>query len=176
MRRLGAQTEVAQPGLGQDRDRELDGSLDEQRGKNVRQHMPPGDAQLPDAGGAGGRDELLFPDHQGHRARQAREDRNVENADGEHGVHHRRAKNRCDQDRCQHSGEAEEKVRKTHDGLIDQAAEVSRYQTQADPDGQADGDGDQADDDRVHRARHHPAECVATVLVGAQGMRPGRTL
>src|SRR3546814_8498981 len=60
-RRLGAEAKVAEPGLGEDGERELDGHLHDEQARDVGQDVLEGDARAALAGDPGGQHEVALP-------------------------------------------------------------------------------------------------------------------
>ena len=86
-RRLRAEPDIGEAGLGEDAERELDGALHDQQVRDVGQDVLDRDPRRALAGDARRQDEVARPERQRAAPRvSAREDRDVEDADGDDGV------------------------------------------------------------------------------------------
>src|SRR5438094_170034 len=134
-RRLRQQPEVGERGFDEDRLRQGDGALHDERRDHVGQDVLEGHGQARGAERAHGLHVVLGALGQHGAAHHAREDRRVHDGDGQHRAVDAGAPQRGDAHGQEQPGDAEEDVEHPVDGVVDGAAEVARGQ----PEGTADG-------------------------------------
>ena len=117
---------------------------------------------------ARGEHEVVLPLREDRPAQQAREDRDLRDADGDHDLTRPGPSIGDDPDREQQARDREHDVHQPHDHAVDDAAEVAGDRAEEQPDRQADGDRDDADQQRVARAVDDARELVAAELVEAE--------
>ena len=169
--RLRAQPDEAQPGFGEDPERELDRPLHDQQVGQVGQYMLDRDAGRALAADPCGEHEVERPQRQRSGAHQPGKDGDVENADGDDGVDRRGADDGRDHDRDQQRGKGEDQIVETHHHVIEQATPGgSGEQPQRHPAEHANPDGKQSHRDRRASADHDHRQNIAAEMVRPQQM------
>src|SRR6185369_1150328 len=168
-RRLRAETEEAERGGVEDRRREAEGRLDDERRGAVGQHGVEHQACGAGAGEARGLHVVLGELAEDGAARQANEVRQHDDGDREHGVRQPRAENGDHRDREQQVRQREHHVHQAHDGVLRPAAVgEAGDEAEEDADRERQADRHQADDERQARAVDEAREDVAADRVGAE--------
>ena len=117
---------------------------------------------------------LLLRDHRA--AQQPREDRDVHDTDRDHHLPETRAEHRDDRDREEQTRDGEHDVHQPHDDRARPATDIAGERAEQQAHGEPDPDGHDADQQRIARAVHDPAEDVAPLEVEAQQVLAARWL
>ena len=174
LRRLRAEAEIGKRRLGEDGDRELNRRLNDQRRRDIGQHVIDGDGDRPAPRGAGGERIFARENAVGGGAGELGDDRHVIDADGDDGVDDAWAEGRSQHDRQEQRRKREDEVAELHDPVFDEALGERRDEAEDDAEHEPDADRDHADQNRDARARQDLRGDVASEIVGPEPMRRGR--
>jgi len=147
-RRLHAEAEEAQRGLGDDGPGHAEGGLHDQRRREQRQEMPDDDTARRRAERTRRLDELALAQPVHLAADQARIAGPADQAEGEDHVPQARAEEAGERDREQEAGKGEEHVDGAHQELVDPAARVAGDSAEGAADRDRDDDGREPDRER----------------------------
>src|ERR1700682_1930545 len=165
-----ADPEVAEGGFQENRPRDAEGQAHDDGAEGVRQQVAQDDLRGPAAGGARPLHELFFLQREDLPTDQPAKIHPADHPDGAEDHEEARLEDGDDH-------EDEEQIRKrvpdvdeAHQEIIRAAAEVTGDQSDRAADHEIDRLDDQADRQRDARAEHHPAQQIATEVVGPKQM------
>ena len=154
--------------LRQNGDRELDCRLNDQRRRDIGQHVIDCDRDRPTPRGASGERIFTRKNAVGCGARELGDDRHIIDADGDDGVDDARAKSRSQHDRQEERGERKDEVAELHEFVFDEALGERRYQAENDSERESNADRDDANQNGDARASQDLRGDVAAKIVSPE--------